>query len=145
MTVTPATDTKTAPSVEKPKPVAWRYHVVSAFKDKEGLYRVSDKWTLIPAPDQRDAHSAMCGMEAEPLYSSETVDSLIADVKAYEKLALETAVQVMKLMEDKDALREDVELMAKALEDIAKNATSEHYDAWCGAIASEALSERITK
>ena len=51
------------------EPVAWRYHSVSPFKDKDGMHKVSDKWKLIDKPNQRDAHSAMCGMEAEPLYT----------------------------------------------------------------------------
>jgi len=51
------------------EPVAWRYHSVSPFADKDGMLKVSDKWTLIHKPDQRDAHSACCGMEAEPLFS----------------------------------------------------------------------------
>ena len=52
------------------EPVAWRYHPVSPFRDKEGMHKVSDAWKLIDKPNQRDAHSAMCGMEAEPLYTA---------------------------------------------------------------------------
>lgn len=55
--------------MEAGEPVAWRYHSVSPFADKDGMYKVSDKWSLIHRPDQRDAHSSMCGMEAEPLYT----------------------------------------------------------------------------
>jgi len=55
--------------MEAAQPVAWRYHSVSPFADKDGMCKVSDKWNLIHKPDQRDAHSAMCGMEAEPLYT----------------------------------------------------------------------------
>jgi hypothetical protein len=55
---------------EKQEPVAWRYRLVSPFVGKDGTYRVSDGWTLIHKPEQRDAHSAICGMEAEPLYTT---------------------------------------------------------------------------
>ncbi len=54
---------------EPSEPVAWRYHAVSAWKDADGMCEVSDRWTLIDAPNQRDAHSACCGMEAEPLFT----------------------------------------------------------------------------
>ena len=47
---------------QQAEPVAWRYHPVSPFKDKDGLSKVSDAWKF--------AHSAICGMEAEPLYTS---------------------------------------------------------------------------
>ena len=53
---------------EKQEPVAWRYKAVSPFVGKDGTYKVMDEWTLIRKPEQRDSHSAMCGMEAEPLY-----------------------------------------------------------------------------
>lgn len=53
----------------KIEPVAYRYRSVSPFKDKDGMCNVSDKWTLIDKPGQRDAHSAMCGSQAESLYS----------------------------------------------------------------------------
>ena len=52
------------------EPVAWRYRSVSPFVGKDGTYKVSDGWTLIRKPEKRDAHSAMCGMEAEPLYTT---------------------------------------------------------------------------
>jgi hypothetical protein len=58
------------------EPVAWRYHVVSPFKDKDGMCNVSDRWTLIDSPGQRDAHSACCGMLAEPLYAAPQLKSL---------------------------------------------------------------------
>ena len=51
------------------EPVAWRYHSVSPFA-KDGEWAVSKKWSLIHAPNQRDAHSASCGMVAEPLYAA---------------------------------------------------------------------------
>lgn len=53
----------------KIEPAHYRYRSVSPFKDKDGMCNVSDKWTLIDKPGQRDAHSAMCGMQAEPLYT----------------------------------------------------------------------------
>ena len=55
---------------EKQEPVAWRYRSVSPFVGKDGTYKVSDGWTLIRKPEKRDAHSAMCGMEVEPLYTT---------------------------------------------------------------------------
>ena len=55
---------------QQAEPVAWRYHPVNPFKDKEGMHKVSDAWRLIDKPNHRDAHSAMCGMEAEPLYTA---------------------------------------------------------------------------
>ena len=58
------------PAAPEQEPVAWRYHPVSPFRDKEGMHKVSDAWKLIDKPNQRDAHSAMCGMEAEPLYTA---------------------------------------------------------------------------
>jgi hypothetical protein len=61
------------------EPVAWRYHAVSPWKDKDGMCKVSDKWTLISAPDQRDAHSALCGMEAEPLYTHPPVHQPLSE------------------------------------------------------------------
>lgn len=53
----------------KIEPAHYRYRSVSPFKDKDGMCNVSDKWTLIDKHGQRDAHSAMCGMQAEPLYT----------------------------------------------------------------------------
>ena len=55
--------------LEAQEPVAWRYHSVSPFA-KDGEWTVSKKWSLIHAPNQRDAHSASCGMVAEPLYAA---------------------------------------------------------------------------
>jgi hypothetical protein len=55
---------------QEQEPVAWRYHPVSPFKNKAGMYKASDAWILIDKPNHLDAHSAVCGMEAEPLYTA---------------------------------------------------------------------------
>ena len=60
---------KVKAALEAQEPVAWRYHSVSPFA-KDGEWAVSKKWSLIHAPNQRDAHSASCGMVAEPLYAA---------------------------------------------------------------------------
>jgi hypothetical protein len=52
---------------EQAQPVAWRYRSFSPFA-KDGEYKQSNRWTLIDSPTGRDAHSAMCGAEVQPLY-----------------------------------------------------------------------------
>ena len=68
---------------EKQEPVAWRYRSVSPFVGKDGTYKVSDGWTLIRKPEKRDAHSAMCGMEAEPLYTTPPHCKPLSDVEIW--------------------------------------------------------------
>ena len=65
------------------EPVAWRYRSVSPFVGKDGTYKVSDGWTLIRKPEKRDAHSAMCGMEAEPLYTTPPHRKPLTDVEIW--------------------------------------------------------------
>ena len=65
------------------EPVAWRYRSVSPFVGKDGTYKVSDGWTLIRKPEKRDAHSAMCGMEAEPLYTTPPHCKPLSDVEIW--------------------------------------------------------------
>jgi hypothetical protein len=70
------------------EPVAWRYHPVSPFRDKEGMHKVSDAWKLIDKPNQRDAHSAMCGIKAEPLYTAPPQRKPLTDEQVKELLLI---------------------------------------------------------
>ena len=77
---------------EKQEPVAWRYRSVSPFVGKDGTYKVSDGWTLIRKPEKRDAHSAMCGMEAEPLYTTPPQRKPLTDEQIWEMDAYKMAL-----------------------------------------------------
>lgn len=53
------------------EPVAWRYRPFSWHKrDENGNFVQGESWLFVSAPDLRDAHSAMCGAVAEPLYAA---------------------------------------------------------------------------
>lgn len=66
-------------------PVAWRYRAFSPFAQEDGSYKQSDKWQLMHAPDQRDAHSAIQGAVVEPLYAAPTAPSLATDAGAVDQ------------------------------------------------------------